>query len=135
MMTRRIGLRRWIGHSGRSAMIAAQFGLAMIPLWHAISSGLISGTTSGTAGFMRNAAELSIITAPLRTAIGASDGIAAGLSKVGTRSVSIAGRGDGCPKQKAPSLSRRGLEDGFVAELSAQTPPTPAGAGFSWSCA
>ena len=52
-------------------MIAAQFGLAMIPWWRAISSGLISGTTSGTAGSMRNAEELSITTAPLRTAIGA----------------------------------------------------------------
>src|SRR5207249_2174382 len=35
-------------------------------------------------------------------------------------------RETGAPKQMAPSLSRRGLEDGFVAELSAQTPPTPA---------
>src|SRR6266576_4127997 len=71
-MTRRIGLRRWIGHNGRSATIAAQFGLAMIPLWRAISSGLISGTMSGTAGSMRNAEELSITTALLRTAIGAN---------------------------------------------------------------
>jgi hypothetical protein len=71
MTTRRIGLRRWIGHNGSSAMIAAQFGLAMIPLWRAISSGLISGTTSGTAGSMRNAEELSMTTAPFRAAIGA----------------------------------------------------------------
>src|SRR5437763_7177256 len=71
MMTRWIGLRRWIGHNDRSAMIAAQFGFEMIPLWRAISSGLISGTTSGTAGSMRKAEELSMTTAPWRTAAGA----------------------------------------------------------------
>ncbi len=45
-----------------------QFGLAMIPLCPFRSPGLISGTTSGTSGAIRNADELSITTAPASTA-------------------------------------------------------------------
>src|SRR6185503_826069 len=52
---------RWIGHSGTSAVIAEQFGLAMI-----------SGITSGTFGSIRNAEELSTTTAPAFTAAGAN---------------------------------------------------------------
>ena len=52
-------------------MIAVvQFGLAMTPLFHLISSGLTSGTTSGTSLSMRKALELSIITAPAETTAG-----------------------------------------------------------------
>src|SRR5690606_37532499 len=70
-MSRRIGLTRWIGQSGVIEMIAAQFGFAMIPRWPASAPALISGTTSGTAGSIRNAEELSTTTAPAATASGA----------------------------------------------------------------
>ena len=46
-----------------------QLGLAMIPGWLAAASGLISGTTKGTSGFMRKALELSTITAPASTMV------------------------------------------------------------------
>jgi hypothetical protein len=51
-------------------MIVEQFGLAMIPRCVAIWSGLISGTTSGTSGCIRNAELLSTTTAPWATAFG-----------------------------------------------------------------
>ena len=60
------------GHSGITATIATQFGLAMMPICREIASGFTSGTTSGTPGSMRNAEELSTTTAPCRTAIGAN---------------------------------------------------------------
>src|ERR1700733_13863586 len=60
-----------MGHSGVMEMIAAQLGLAMIPLCSRIAPGLISGTTSGTPSSIRNADELSTTTAPLATAMGA----------------------------------------------------------------
>ena len=41
-----------------------QFGFAMTPLCQATSPGFTSGTTSGTSSSMRNALELSIMTAP-----------------------------------------------------------------------
>ena len=62
----------WIGHSGTSAMIAEQFGLAMMPLWSPMRLALISGITSGTFGSMRKAEELSTTTAPAFTAAGAN---------------------------------------------------------------
>ena len=65
-------LCRCSGHSGTTATIATQFGLAMMPIWRAIAPGFTSGTTSGTPGSMRNAEELSTTTAPCRTAIGAN---------------------------------------------------------------
>ena len=49
-----------------------QFGFAMMPLCFAISSGLISGMTSGTSGSMRKVEELSMTTAPRLAASGAS---------------------------------------------------------------
>src|ERR1700730_14377573 len=52
-------------------MMAAQLGLAMMPLCSRTLSGLISGTTRGTPASMRNADELSTTTAPLLTATGA----------------------------------------------------------------
>src|SRR5579862_7110147 len=52
-------------------MMAAQLGLAMIPLCSRTLPGLISGTTRGTPASMRNAEELSTTTAPLLTATGA----------------------------------------------------------------
>src|SRR3990167_4014403 len=53
-------------------MIVEQFGFAMIPLCFAMSSGLISGMTRGTAGSIRKALELSTTTAPALTADGAN---------------------------------------------------------------
>src|SRR6185503_9594102 len=64
MISRLIRFCRWIGHSGVIEMIAEQFGFAMIPLWVAIFSGLISGTTSGTVGSIRYADELSTMIVP-----------------------------------------------------------------------
>src|SRR5438128_12052755 len=52
-------------------MMAAQLGLAMMPLCSRTLPGLISGTTRGTPASMRNADELSTTTAPLLTAMGA----------------------------------------------------------------
>ena len=63
---------RWIGHSGTSAVIAEQFGLAMMPLWSRMRPALISGITSGTFGSIRKAEELSTTTAPALTAAGAN---------------------------------------------------------------
>ena len=63
---------RWIGHSGTSAVIAAQFGLAMMPLCSLMRRALISGITSGTFGSIRKAEELSTTTAPALTATGAN---------------------------------------------------------------
>jgi hypothetical protein len=61
----------WSGQSGVAATMATQFGFAMMPLCFASAPELISGTTSGTSVFMRNAEELSTTTAPARTAAGA----------------------------------------------------------------
>ena len=72
MITRLMRFFWWIGHSGTSAVIAAQFGLAMMPLWSRMRLALISGITSGTFGSMRKAEELSTTTAPALTAIGAN---------------------------------------------------------------
>ena len=72
MITRLMRFFWWIGHSGTSAVMAAQFGLAMMPLWSRMRRALISGITSGTFGSMRKADELSTTTAPERTAIGAN---------------------------------------------------------------
>ncbi|MGY3160156.1 hypothetical protein ACVW0V_009296 [Bradyrhizobium elkanii] len=52
--------------------MAAQFGLAMMPLWSRMRLALISGITSGTFGSIRNAEELSTTTAPDFTASGAN---------------------------------------------------------------
>ena len=71
MITRLMRLLWWIGHSGTSAVMAAQFGLAMMPLWSRMRFALISGITSGTFGSIRKAEELSTTTAPALTAIGA----------------------------------------------------------------
>ncbi len=71
MIRRRIGFARWIGQSGVIEMMAAQFGLAMMPRCLSAAAALISGITSGTPGSMRNAEELSITSVPWRTASGA----------------------------------------------------------------
>src|SRR6185437_3923371 len=68
---RRMRFTRWTGQSGVIAMIVEQLGFATMPRCPAIAWGLISGTTSGTAGSMRKAEELSTTTAPARAAIGA----------------------------------------------------------------
>src|SRR4051812_22134697 len=70
MITRLMRLTRWIGHNGISAVIAEQFGTAMMPLCSRIRLPLISGITSGTFGSIRNAEELSMTTAPAFTADG-----------------------------------------------------------------
>ncbi len=72
MITRLMRFALWIGHSGTSAVIAAQFGLAMMPLCSLTRRPLISGITSGTPSAMRKADELSTTTAPALTAIGAN---------------------------------------------------------------
>ena len=71
MIRRLTGLTWCTGHSGTRVVIAAQLGLAMMPLWSAIRRALISGTTSGMAGSARKALELSTTTAPAFTAMGA----------------------------------------------------------------
>src|SRR6185437_14711475 len=75
--------------SGAIATIIAsvvQFALAMIPLGRLRTcSGLISGTTSGTSGSMRNAPELSTATGPRAAAIGAhSADTSSGTSNIAT---------------------------------------------------
>ena len=72
MITRLMRFAWWIGHSGTSAVIAEQFGLAMMPLCSRMRPALISGITSGTFGSIRKAEELSTTTAPAFTAIGAN---------------------------------------------------------------
>ena len=55
------------GPSGSAtSCIVEQFGLAMIPAWPAASSGLTWLTTSGTAGSIRQAFELSMTVGPGR---------------------------------------------------------------------
>ncbi len=62
--------------SGRSTGIAAmvvQFGFAMMPLGRfLIACGLTSETTRGTSGWLRQAEELSITTAPWEATFSAS---------------------------------------------------------------
>ena len=68
----------WIGAMAFSALTAVtvimveQLGLEMMPLCQATSSGLTSGTTSGTLESRRNAEELSTNTAPAFTIAGAN---------------------------------------------------------------
>src|ERR1700736_1352649 len=63
-------LRLWIGHNAIRAVIAVQFGTAMMPLCSLMRLALTSGITSGTFGSMRKADELSMTTAPVFTAMG-----------------------------------------------------------------
>ena len=60
-----------MGASGISIIIVLQLGLAMMPLCLDISSGLISGTISGTFLSMRKADELSITRHPVSLTRGA----------------------------------------------------------------
>src|SRR5205809_1963029 len=48
MITRLMRFFWWIGHSGTSAVMAAQFGLAMMPLWSRMRRALISGDRKST---------------------------------------------------------------------------------------
>src|SRR5262245_3098886 len=70
MIRRLMRFCRWIGQSGTSAVIAEQFGTAMMPLCSLIRRPLISGITKGTPGSIRKADELSMTTAPAFAAIG-----------------------------------------------------------------
>ena len=60
------------GHTGTFMMMVQQFGLAMMPLCLAMSSGFTSGTTSGTPSCIRKYEVLSTTTAPAFTAEGAN---------------------------------------------------------------
>ena len=68
----RMGETRLIPATATSVMMVEQLGLEMMPWWRFTSSGLISGTTSGTSSDMRNALELSTNTAPAFTMAGAN---------------------------------------------------------------
>ena len=67
----RMGDSRRSAATATSVMMVEQLGLAMIPRCCSASSGLISGTTSGTSSSMRKALELSINTAPAARMAGA----------------------------------------------------------------
>ncbi len=60
-----------MGLSATTSGAATQLGTATMPRWPSSACSLTSGTTSGTAGSMRKADELSITTAPASTAAGA----------------------------------------------------------------
>ena len=60
------------GLSATISWIVEQFGTAITPLCSTARSPFTSGTTSGTSGFIRHADDLSIATAPPRTACGTS---------------------------------------------------------------
>src|SRR6266545_1207543 len=70
-MTRRSRPASWSGLSGITVTIVVQLGQATIPWCSRSAWALISGTTSGTAGSMRYALDLSTTTAPALTARGA----------------------------------------------------------------
>ena len=72
MTSERRPKRRCSGASAISAVIAVQFPFAIRLGWPTSASGLISGMTSGTAGSMRNADELSMHTMPALAAGGSA---------------------------------------------------------------
>ena len=57
--------------SAHTSWIVEQFGFETMPWWADRLSAFTSGTTSGTAGSMRNALDLSTTTQPRATASGA----------------------------------------------------------------
>src|SRR5262249_6802873 len=59
------------GLSGITVTIVVQLGQARMPRWCRAARALISGTTSGTSGSIRNALDLSITVAPALTIINA----------------------------------------------------------------
>jgi hypothetical protein len=71
----------WIGLSATSICIVEQLGLAMMPLCESSAAGFTSGTTSGIAGSIRHALELSMTMAPSLAAIGASTRLASALRR------------------------------------------------------
>ena len=68
----RMGVMVFRAFTAVTVMMVEQLGLEMMPLWFFTSSGLTSGTISGTSGFRRNAEELSTNTAPEATIAGAN---------------------------------------------------------------
>ena len=68
----RMGLMALRALTAVTVMIVEQLGLEMMPWWFFTSSGLISGTMSGTSSSRRNAEELSTKTAPALTMAGAN---------------------------------------------------------------
>src|SRR5215813_10303744 len=69
--TRRMRAASCSGLSGITATIVVQFGEATMPRCPRTACALISGTTSGTVGSMRQAFDLSTTTAPAFAIIGA----------------------------------------------------------------
>ena len=69
-MIRLMGFTRCSGLRATTIWMVEQLGLAMMPWWRRMSSGLTSGTTSGTWGSIRKAEVLSITTAPAWAATG-----------------------------------------------------------------
>ena len=68
----RMPYRSWTLYRASTIWMVEQFGLATMPLRYPFRrSPLISGTTSGMAGSMRKADELSMTTLPASAAIGA----------------------------------------------------------------
>ena len=62
-----------MGFSTTTIMMVVQFGFAMMPRGRTrASAALHSGTTRGTSGSMRNALELSIMTAPYLVMVSAN---------------------------------------------------------------
>ena len=72
---RRTRAARWSGASGITVTTVVQLGLATMPRCACTAWGLISGTTSGTAGSIRKALDLSTTTAPAWTVLDTSDHI------------------------------------------------------------
>ena len=68
----RMGDSRFRALTAVTVMMVEQLGLEIMPLCHAASSGLTSGTISGTLGSRRKAEELSTKTAPALTMAGAN---------------------------------------------------------------
>jgi hypothetical protein len=102
-----------------------QFAFAMIPLGRFAScSGLISGTTSGTSGSIRNAPELSTATTPRLAAAGAHTAeISSGTSNMATSMPSNASCEMATTSVSRPlTISRRPAERGeAISLISPQT--------------
>jgi hypothetical protein len=93
------------GFSTSVSGIEAQFGLATMPSCSSARSPFTSGTTSGTPSCSRKAEDLSIATAPPRTAWGTSSRLAA---------VPIENR----QRSRLPALSASGVASSTVKPLT-----------------
>ncbi len=94
------------GLSATTICIVVQFGLATIPWFCAIASGLTSETTSGTSGSMRHCEELSITIAPALAKRGAhSFEVAEPAENRATSKPAIASSLSACTTRPAPAPS------------------------------